>query len=253
MADGKPRVLITGAAGNIGSTLWQAWEEENCYELTLVDTQPIEGAKGGTRSEVGDVRDLERMRELCRDQDVLVHLAYLREDGVGPDSGAMTDIGLSLAMFEIARTCGIGRIVYTSTNKVTGGNPRTGGRADFQTPDQFNPTGWYGAMKGMAEIAGRLLVNTSDMRFIAIRVGTYNGQAEPDTLRACSYLLSPRDCVQLFRRAVDYDGPEHFVVTYGTSGNAWGHHHSPLDIGPAGNILGYEPQDNMMQFRGDFE
>ena len=58
---------------------------------------------------------------------------------------------------------------------------------------------------------------------------------------------------QLFGLAVDYEGPERFVVTYGTSGNAWGAHCGPLDIGPAVDTLGYKPQDNMMQFRSRFE
>ncbi len=247
----KPRVLITGAAGNIGSTLWRAWEEDDRYELTLADVQPLEGAH--SRTEIGDVRDLDFMRRICENQDVLVHLAFLRDESSGPDSGGMTDISMSLAIFEIAQKAGAGRIVYASTNKITGANPTTGTRAVFQTPDQFNPNGWYGAMKGMAEIGGRMLVNGGDMRFIAIRVGTYSGQTEPDTLRACGYLLSPRDCVQLFGLAVDYDGPERFVVTYGTSGNAAGHRYSPLDITPAVDILGYKPQDNMMQFRNRFE
>ncbi len=248
MAEAKLRVLITGAAGNVGTTLWQAWEEEDKYKLTLVDVRPIEQAR--SRTEIGDVCDLGFMRRICRHQDVLVHLAFFRD--VGPDSDTMSDIGLSLALFETARKAGIGRIVLASTNKVNSGNKSMGGRSVY-TPDQFNPGSWYGAMKGMAEIAGRMMVNAGDMRFIAIRIGTYSGQTEPDTLRACGYLLSPRDCVQLFGLAVDYQGPERFLVTYGTSGNAWGYHCGPLDIGPAVDILGYKPQDNMMQFRSRFE
>ena len=248
MAEAKLRVLITGAAGNVGTTLWQAWEEEDKYKLTLVDVRPIEQAR--SRTEIGDVCDLGFMRRICRHQDVLVHLAFFRD--VGPDSDRMSDIGLSLALFETARKAGIGRIVFASTNKVNSGNKSMGGRSVY-TPDQFNPGSWYGAMKGMAEIAGRMMVNAGDMRFIAIRIGTYSGQTEPDTLRACGYLLSPRDCVQLFGLAVDYQGPERFLVTYGTSGNAWGYHCGPLDIGPAVDILGYKPQDNMMQFRSRFE
>ena len=41
MADVKPRVVMTGAAGDVGTTLWRAWEEEDRYELTLVDLQPL--------------------------------------------------------------------------------------------------------------------------------------------------------------------------------------------------------------------
>ena len=250
MADVKPRVVMTGAAGNIGATLWRAWEEEDEYELTLADVRPIEQAR--SRTEIGNVCDLGFMRGICQHQDVLVHLAFFRDENAGPDSDRMSDIGMTLALFETARKAGIGRIVYASTNKVNAGPERAGGRAAY-TPDRFNPGSWYAAMKGMGEICGRMMVNASDMRFIAIRIGTYSGQTEPDNLRACGYLLSPRDCVQLFSLAVDYEGPERFVVTYGTSGNSWGYHCGPLDIGPAVDILGYKPQDNMMQFRSRFE
>ena len=45
MAEAKPRVVMTGAAGNVGTTLWQAWEAEGKYELTLSDVQPIDQAR----------------------------------------------------------------------------------------------------------------------------------------------------------------------------------------------------------------
>ena len=250
MARDRPRVVMTGAAGNVGTTLWGAWEEDDRYELTLADVRPVVGTS--TRTRIGDLRDLEFMRRICQNQDVLVHLAFLRDETVGPDSEAMSDIGLSLALFETARQAGIGRIVFASTNKVNSGSQSQSGRPAYAA-DHYNPGSWYGAMKGMAELGGRMLVNACDMRFIAIRIGTYTGQTEPDNVRACGYLLSPRDCVQLFGLAVDYQGPEKLVVTYGTSGNSWGAHCGPLDIGPAIDLLGYRPQDNMMQFRNRFE
>ena len=37
----KQRVLITGAAGTVGTALWQAWEEQDTYTLTLMDINPI--------------------------------------------------------------------------------------------------------------------------------------------------------------------------------------------------------------------
>ena len=37
----KKRVLITGAAGSVGSALWKGWEEQDRYELTLTDHREI--------------------------------------------------------------------------------------------------------------------------------------------------------------------------------------------------------------------
>lgn len=73
MTRDKPRVLLTGAAGAVGSTLHRSWEDENRFELTLTDQHLIEAA--GSRVEIGDIRDYELTRRLCADQDVLVHLS----------------------------------------------------------------------------------------------------------------------------------------------------------------------------------
>lgn len=239
----KPRVLITGAAGKVGTTLWRAWEREDKYDLTLVDLNPIDGAR--SRVEQGDVRDHHRMRQLCAGQDVLVHLAFIRSGEFGDDPDEVTDIEVSMGLFESARREGLGRIVYASTNHVSGWNERQS-PTRFSTPDQIRPDGWYGAMKGMAEVAGRYLSDAFGMRFIAFRIGTFHGTSEPSKMRLCSTLLTPRDCVQLFGLAVDYEGPVKFLVTYATSGNCTEHQVGFLDISAAMDVLGYRPQDNAM-------
>lgn len=241
----KKRVLITGAAGTVGSTLWKAWEQQDIYTLTLMDINPIESSK--SRVEQSDIRDYAEMQELCKEQDILVHLAYIRQNSLGKVPGEVSDIGASMNLFEAAREGGIQKIVYASTNHVSGWNERLSKPPRFSTGDQFRPDGWYGAMKGMAEIAGRYLVDAHNMRFISIRIGSFNGTYEPNNMRHCSTLLTPRDCVQLFTLAVDYDGPVKYLITYGRSANSDGIQQSYLDISGAVEILGYEPQDNLIE------
>ncbi|NKB72105.1 MAG: NAD-dependent epimerase/dehydratase family protein [Candidatus Latescibacteria bacterium] len=247
----KLRVLITGAAGQVGSTLWRAWEEEDRYTLTLADREPVTDAR--SRSEQGDIRDPAHVAVLCRDQDVLVHLAYLRLDDPRHPDG-LTDIGVAMMLFEEARRAGVRKIVYASSNHASGWHERLGSPPPLATADVIRPDGWYGAMKGMAEIAGRYLVDAHDMRFIALRIGTFTGRREPSSLRLCSTLLTPRDGVQLFTRAIDYEGEERFLVTYGTSGNSDGYLLNFLDISRAVEVLGYRPQDNLIaEFRHRFQ
>ena len=250
MTRNKPRVLLTGAAGAVGAALRRSWEDENRFELTLTDQHPIEAA--ASRVEIGDIRDYELTRRLCADQDVLVHLSYLSAENVGQDTTELTDIGLSMRLFHQAAQAGVRKIVYASTNHMSGMNERLYSPPLLCTPDMYRPDGWYGAMKGMAEIAGRYLSDEADLRFISIRIGTFSGRDEPDEPRQCSTLLTPRDCVQLFSRAVEYEGAEKFLVTFGTSGNAEGEHRSFLDISPAIEVLGYCPQDNIMKHRHRF-
>ena len=241
----KKRVLITGAAGTVGTALWKAWEEQGIYTLTLMDIDPIVGAVFHVVQ--ADIRDYAVMRELCNDQDVLVHLAYIRQNSLGKVPGEVSDIGASMTLFEAAQEAGVQKIVYASTNHVSGWNERLSSPPRFSTGAQFRPDGWYGAMKGMAEIAGRYLVDAHDMRFISIRIGSFNGTSEPNSLRHCSTLLTPRDCVQLFQCAVDYEGPVKYLITYGRSANTDGYQQSYLDISGAVEVLGYKPQDNLVK------
>ena len=241
----KQRVLITGAAGTVGTTLWQAWEKQDIYTLTLMDINPIQGSN--CRVVMADIRDYSEMKRLCRDQDVLVHLAYLHQSSPVNSPEDVNDIDASMNIFEAARENGIQKIVYASTNHVSGWNEKLSSPPRFSTGDQFRPDGWYGAMKGMAEIAGRYLVDAHNMRFISIRIGSYNGTYEPNGIRHCSTLLTPRDCEQLFRLAIDYDGPVKYLITYGRSANSDGYQQSYLDISGAVDVLGYEPQDNLIK------
>tara|TARA_Y100001933_G_C18986753_1_gene558812 strand:+ start:33 stop:959 length:927 start_codon:yes stop_codon:yes gene_type:complete len=238
------RILLTGAAGIIGKTLSESWETQERYELTLCDLRLPDSQH--SRSTVADVRNYQQMRMLCQEQDVLVHLAYVPQKHLGKEVGEITDIGASMLLFEAAREAGISTIILASTNHVTGVNERRV-PARLSTGDQFLPDGWYGAMKGMAEIAGRHLVENCAMRFISIRIGSFTGRDRADSLRTCSTLLTPRDCIQLFTLAVDYEGPERYLVTYGTSGNYGTHHPGFLDISAAVDVLGYQPQDNALR------
>ena len=242
---GKQRVLITGAAGKVGTTLWQAWEKKDKYSLTLMDIKAFKGPQ--SRVERGDICDYSRIQALCENQDVLVHLARGPKAHMGKVPGGVTDIGACMLLFEAAREAGIQKIVYASTNHVTGWNEKLSTPPRFSTANQYRPDGWYGAMKGMAEIAGRYLVDAHDMRFIAIRIGTFTGNYEPSSLRYCSTLLTPRDCVQLFGLAVDYEGPVKYLITYGTSGNTGDYQLGFLDISGAIEVLGYKPQDNLIK------
>ena len=246
----KPRILLTGAAGTVGTALWQGWEAQGRFDLTLTDRRPIEGAR--SPSEIGEIGDYAFVEKICADQDVLVHLAYISAANAGQDTLDLTDIGVSMRLFHRAHAAGITKIVLASTNHVTGWNEHLSDPPTFSTADQIMPDGWYGAMKGMAEVAGRNLVNTEDMRFISIRIGSFTGKSEVDSLRLCSTLLTPRDAVQLFGLAVEYEGPENFFITYGVSDNIDGDFRGFLDISAGIEELGYKPQDHIAAERHRF-
>jgi UDP-glucose 4-epimerase len=77
------KVLLTGASGNIGLSALQAMVERGHQVRALVLNRRNLGRLQGFRRHaqvepfVGDVRDAACMREAARDQDVIVHLAYI--------------------------------------------------------------------------------------------------------------------------------------------------------------------------------
>ena len=249
MATAKKKVLVTGASGLVGTALRTEWERQKRYDLTLTDAKPIEDS--GARVETGDLCDYDFVSHIVAGQDAVVSLAYVPETNVGEPDGRLTDIGMQMQLFETAVRAGVSCIVYASSNHASGWN-ETQEPQVVHKPEHIRPDGWYGAMKGMAEVAGRWLVNGHNVRFISIRIGNFNSTSEPESLRACSYRLSPWDAVQLFGCAIDYDGPEKFLITYGASDNVFGEHEGLLDLTSAKEVLGYKPRDNMMQYRGRF-
>ena len=72
----RRRVLVTGAAGRIGS--YFAGASHDTYELRLMVHEldaDAEALRAFGEVVAGDLGDLERMKELCRGIDTVVHMA----------------------------------------------------------------------------------------------------------------------------------------------------------------------------------
>lgn len=125
------KVLVTGADGFIGSHLTEALLNEGYkvralaqynsfnYWGWLEDIEPNDSLEVVT----GDVRDSNYCREICRDIDIVFHLAALIAipySYVAPDSYVDTNVKGTLNICQAARDCGVKRILVTSTSEVYG-------------------------------------------------------------------------------------------------------------------------------------
>jgi len=125
------KVLVTGADGFIGSHLAEALLKEGHqvralaqynsfnYWGWLEDIEPIDNLEVVT----GDVRDPNYCREICKDIDIVFHLAALIAipySYVAPDSYVDTNVKGSLNICQAARDSGVKRILVTSTSEVYG-------------------------------------------------------------------------------------------------------------------------------------
>jgi uronate dehydrogenase len=234
------RVLITGAAGNIGRAL-RAGLKGHYALLRLADAAPQEPAETGEEVITVDLNDRPATQTATEGLDAVVHLAAIAQEASFDDILA-GNITTTYSVFEAARRAGVRRVVFASSNHAIGFYPRgeTIGPHDPVRPDTF-----YGLSKAFGEALGRLYADKYGLEVVCLRIGSF--AERPTTTRQLSIWLSPRDCVQLVRCCLDAPAVG-FKIVYGVSANtrSWWKD-------DAAATLGYHPQDNAEEFAGDFE
>jgi uronate dehydrogenase len=217
----RTAVAITGAAGGVGTFLARGLQRD----LRLLDLRPAPGCG------LLDVRDLAAVEEAFAGVDAVIHL------GATPTEAAFEEIldnnlRGTYNVFEGARRQGVRRVVFASTNHVTGMYSRSQ-RIGPDVP--IRPDTYYGVSKAFGEAIARLYAEKWGVSAVCIRIGTCIER--PLDRRHLSTWLSPRDTVALFAAALD--APVEFRIVYGASANTRGW----WDLAAA-KALGYEPLDD---------
>lgn len=231
----RPRVLITGAAGNVGRMLTARLADR--YEFVLAD---VEAGRSGEGIEVHrcDMRDLGQIRSLMDGVDTVVHLAGDASPQATWESVYENNILGTRNVLEAARDAGVRRVVFASSNHAMGMYDRDGEWPVYnsQLP---RPDSLYGVSKVFGETIGRFYHDKFGLEFIALRIGWSTGEihdADPDVLHAM--WLSPDDTAQVVRCAIDADVP--FGIFYAVSDNP----NRRWDLTDTMLELGYRPQDS---------
>lgn len=229
------RVLITGAAGAVGSALRKGFQG-TFKHLRLTDIAPIKDPQPGEEIITADMLDMEALAPAMADVDCVVHLAGLAAEDRWDKVCALAIDGC-YKVFEAARLAGVKRIVYASSNHAIGFHART---RPLDTSVPLRPDGRYGVSNAFGEILGRMYADKFGMSVACIRIGSF--REKPEDRRQLMTWISHRDTAQLFQRCIEH-ADYHFVVAYGVSANTrnvW----SNDDVG----WLGYAPQDNAEDF-----
>ena len=230
------RVLITGAAGHIGSVLTGGLATE--HELRGLDLVQPDFAFPGEFT-IGDCADPSVAAAAVNGVDAVVHLAGVPSESPLPTILHGHVIGTAALLDAMAQS-GARRMVYASSNHAVGMTPRNEviGPGTPPRPDTF-----YGVGKVAAEALLSLYADRYGISSVAMRIGSF--LERPETRRALSTWLSYDDCVRMVRASLraDFDGVR---VIYGISANtdAW------WDL-QAGHALGYEPVDDAAAFAAD--
>ncbi|PRY30313.1 NAD-dependent epimerase/dehydratase family protein [Umezawaea tangerina] len=235
------RILITGAAGGLG-TLMRPRLAEGDRVLRLLDIAEIPAADGGENVEVvqASVTDMAAMEEAMSGVDAVIHLGGLSLESSW-ERTLEVNIDGTHTVLEAARRQGVTRVLLASSNHAVGYAPRSDGEAgDYLFP---RPDTYYGVSKVAMEGLGSLYADRYGMDVIAIRIGSCF--EKPRDARMLSTWLSPDDAARLFEACVAAPSPG-FRVVWGVSDNTrrW----FSLDEAFA---LGYESKDDAEVFASE--
>jgi uronate dehydrogenase len=227
-----PVIVITGAAGLIGSMLRPRLARPD-RTLRLLDLVPLTAGPGEEAIQAS-VTDLDAMTAACRGADAVIHLAGIPGEAPWPRI-LETNINGGYSAFEAARRAGTPRVIFASSNHAVGFTPRSA----FPVPDYAFPAPDtnYGVSKAATEALAAMYHYRYGLDAICVRI--LSCFPRPANARMLSTWLSPDDAGRLFEACLTAERPG-FRVIFGVSANTRGGWVS-LD---GARALGYRPQDD---------
>ena len=238
----RRRVLVTGAAGRIGSYFAEHSQEK--YDLRLMVQTHADIAKIERYGEVvvGDLLDIERLKTVCEGVDTVVHMAGEPDPSATWQNLLDANIIGTYNLFVAAKAAGCRRVIHASSiHAVSGYAPDV----QVKTSEPVNPGDLYGVSKCFGEALGRYMAEKENLSVIAIRIGAFqpieNAQ-KADGLSLLDAFVSHRDLNQLINKCVDVEHLQ-FAILHGLSDNRF----KRLDISDARELVGYAPQDDATQ------
>lgn len=234
------RLLLTGAAGQVGSALREGLRGHFPI-LRLTDNRDLGEAREGEEIVSADLTKFDEVRAAMEGVDAVIHLGGIPDEHTYE---RIRDVNMdgTYHVLEAAREAGVRRVAFASSIHAVGFYPRS----EKVGPDMpVRPDTYYGVSKVFGEALGRMYWERYGIEFVAVRICSF--QPRPKDARHLSTWLSPRDAAQLFERAVT--APDvGFLIVAGISGNArrW-------MTEEGWDRLGYVPQDDAEAYAAEVE
>ena len=240
---GKPfhRLLLTGAAGGLGQVLREALQAHATI-VRVSDISPMAPATGEHEEVmICDLANKSAVLALAKDVDAIVHLGGISTERAFEEI-LEANIRGTFHIYEAARKAGIKRVVFASSNHVTGFYPQDE-EVDAHSPRR--PDCYYGLSKSYGEDLATFYFHRYGIETVSLRIGS--SFPEPRNPRMLSTWLSFSDLSHLVERALLCQDVGHTVV-YGVSANRdlwWNNRYAAH--------LGFNPQDSSERFRAQME
>jgi uronate dehydrogenase len=247
------RVVITGAAGRIGSLMVE--ELSDAHELRLIDRVPVPGRT----SVVADLAEVDSATSgksfwhfgrtswvsSFNGADVVLHLAGEVHNHAPWDSVLRDNIQVTWNVIEIAARYRVPRVVFASSNWAVKaleqrlapacyqpGGPKIAGDAP---PLPLRP---YGVSKALGELVGQMFLDQRQLRsFVSVRIGAYALDSDKMDERSRAIWIGAADLRSLLRRCVE-SSADGFHIVYGVSAQPT----APYNLSHTRDLLSWEPR-----------
>ena len=233
------RLLLTGAGGGLGTVLRERikpWTEI----VRLSDVADLGPAREGEEIMQCDLADKPAMLRLLEGVDAVLHFGGISlEEKFEPIMQANI-LGL-YNLYEAVHKAGVRRVVYASSNHVTGFYRNT----EIVNADMpLRPDGFYGLSKCFGEALSRYYYDRFGIETVCLRIGS--SFPEPKNARMLTTFLSYDDLVELIRCSLFTPRVGH-TIAYGISDNdtSW------WDNAKAAH-LGFRPKDSSRTYAERF-
>jgi len=237
----RKNLLITGAAGRIGSALSEHIRTRaGCdYHLLLSDQSKL-----STPNSIKlDITDQAACREAFKGVDTIVHLAGIAKPDASFESLLPTNIIGTYNVFHEASEAGVRRVVFASSAQVVEGYP-----LDIQIKPNMpvRPKNMYGVSKAYGEALASYFAYQQGLEVIVIRIGAFEYPEEWQQMssRDLSAWSSPRDLCEMLVQCIEVDmRGDLFLIAHGISNNRF----KRLELSQTCERLGVTPQDDAFE------
>jgi uronate dehydrogenase len=234
------RIVITGAAGRLGSRLREGLAPL-ARKLRLSDRVAITDPRSHEEIVTCELSDADAVLAMAEGVDAIVHFGGAALESPWEDILA-SNIRGCYNIYEASRKQGVKRVIYASSVHAIGYHALES-HIDAEAPHR--PDSLYGLSKCFAEDLGRLYWDKFGVESVNLRI--FSSYPEPADRRMLWSWLSFADCVRLVTASLTAPRVGH-TISFGRSNNT----HEPVDNRLAGR-LGYHPRDSSETYRAAIE
>ncbi|GAA2345219.1 NAD(P)-dependent oxidoreductase [Dactylosporangium salmoneum] len=235
------RILLTGAAGRIGTVLRPGLARPGRV-LRLLDVAPQPPAAPGERVEIdtASFTDPDAIRAACEGVDAVVHLGGCAGEAPWETIRAVNIDGTQRVL-AAAVEAGVGRVVLAGSIHAAGFRTRDEAvHGPLPADSSARPDTFYGVSKAAVEALGSLYHSRFGIDVTCLRIGAF--RPLPTVPEDLARWLSPGDAVRLVEACLRVE-PAGFRILWGISANTrrW------CSLSEA-EAIGYHPQDDAERY-----